>query len=105
LILPFSSISFTTTGTLRELREEYGCSGVVEEALPVNSFIRVHNGETRHWIIIPHIIRVNRDEAKLNEPESMDDIGWFSLDNLPVPLHSGVESDITHYRSTLEKYS
>ncbi len=92
-------------GTLRELREEYGCNGTIEETLPVNSFIRSHNGESRHWIIIPHIIRVNRDEAKLNEPESMDDIGWFTLSNLPSPLHSGVESDIALYHTALKKYS
>lgn len=91
-------------GTLRELQEEYGCTGTIEETLPVNTFLREKADGKRHWIIHPHIVRIEREHAKINEPDSTDDIGWFTLDELPEPLHSGVKSDIELYAQQLKKY-
>jgi len=45
------------------------------------------------------------EEAKLNEPQSMNAIGWFRLDNLPDSMHSGVQADIEMYKEYLQKYS
>jgi ADP-ribose pyrophosphatase YjhB (NUDIX family) len=92
-------------GLMRELREEYGCSGTIEEALPVNSYIRTDGEDKRHWVIIPYIMKVNPEEARLNEPESMDAIGWYRLDALPEPLHSGMKMDMEMYREFLKRYS
>ncbi len=92
-------------GLMRELTEEYGCSGAIDAALPINSYIRGEGEDKRHWIIVPYIVRVDRLQAKLNEPESMDAIGWFTLQDLPDPLHSGVKADIEMYRSYLQKYT
>lgn len=91
-------------GVLREVREEYGCQGIIQEHLPPFSSVRSHEGKTTHWIALPYIILVNRDEVKINEPQSMSEIGWFTLDNFPEPLHSGVKLALGRFKNTLEKY-
>jgi hypothetical protein len=50
-------------------------------------------------------MKVNPEEARLNEPESMDAIGWYRLDALPEPLHSGMKMDMEMYREFLKRYS
>jgi 8-oxo-dGTP diphosphatase len=92
-------------GLMRELKEEYGCSGTIDETLPINSYIRSDGEDKRHWVIIPYIVKVNPEEAGLNEPESMDAIGWYRLDALPEPLHSGMKMDVEMYKEYLKKYS
>ncbi len=89
----------------RELLEEYGCTGIIEEVLPPNSCLREQNGVKTHWLILPYVVKVNRSEVKMNEPESMDEIGWFTLSNLPKPLHSGGAHDIELNFDKLKKYS
>lgn len=75
-------------GVLREVREEYGCKGeILERMLPV-SVLRVQNGVKTHWLALPFIVRVNPLEVKNNEPEKIDEIGWFTFKKLPKPLHS-----------------
>ncbi len=89
----------------RELREEYGCEGEIEEVLPPNSCVTNRpDGTKTHWVILPYIVKVVRSEVKLNEPESMDEIGWFPLSNLPSPLHPGVASDLAQYTNELKKF-
>jgi len=39
-------------GLLRELAEEYGCEGIIEEQLPPLSILRQHEGRTTHWVQI-----------------------------------------------------
>ncbi len=78
-------------GVLREIMEEYGCAGTIEKKLEPVSIIRTQQEKKTHWLAIPFIIKVNKDEVSINEPEAMDDIGWFSLHQLPSPLHSSVE--------------
>lgn len=34
------------------------------------------------------VVLVDPDEVKIGEPDAIDDIGWFELNNLPQPLHS-----------------
>ncbi len=89
----------------RELKEEYGCEGIIEEAAPPKSF-SLDNGERKiHWIILRYFVRVNRDDVKLNEPESMTEIGWFKVNNLPSPLHSGAKTDFENLKDYFKKYS
>lgn len=91
-------------GLKREVGEEYGCDLFIDESLPPTELHREHNGTKTHWITFPHIVRVNPEEAKINEPESMDEIGWFTLDTLPSPLHSGIPLFIEHYQDYFTKY-
>ena len=45
-----------------------------------------------------------KKEVKNNEPEKIEEIGWFFLNNLPEPLHSGFQFTFTTYRKHFEKY-
>lgn len=92
-------------GVRRELMEEYGCIGTVNEVLQPRNLLREHNGVKTHWINFAHILEINPHEAKINEPESMVEIGWFTLDNLPEPLHSGVQPIIELCKEQFAKYS
>jgi len=89
---------------LRELKEEYGCGGVIDQSLPAVTLFRKVGDTKTHWITFPFFVRVSREEARLNEPESMDEIGWFRLRELPRPLHSGVHTILTTHESYFKKY-
>ena len=91
-------------GVLREVREEYGCSGVIEERLHPRSIIREHKGRKTHWLALPYVIRVNPAAVRISEPEYIDEIGWFPLGGLPQPLHTGFAMQLEAYRPILQKY-
>ncbi len=89
---------------LREIKEEYGCRGTIQEQLPAHSVRYMHDGKKRYWLSIPFFVKVNPKEVKNNEPEYIAEIGWFSLDALPKPLHPGFTFTFTNYRNYFEKY-
>ncbi len=74
---------------LREVREEYGCEGMIQKVLPAHSILRNMDRKQTHWLAIPAFVLVDRAQAKLMEPAKFSQLGWFSLDNLPQPLHEG----------------
>jgi len=86
---------------IREVQEEYGCSGKIQKHLPIHSLAREWKGKQTHWLVIPFLILVNPTEAKINEPDKMNEIGWFTLDNLPKPLHTGAQHFLANYRKYL----
>lgn len=90
---------------LKEVMEEYGCMGEIRERLPAYTIFRELNGAKTHWLAIAFFIKVNPAEVKLNEPESMDEIGWFSLGKFPDPLHTGFSLAFNSHKSIFEKYA
>lgn len=86
----------------RELMEEYNCR-TIYDLRPLNSFSLVREQECRrtHWIGFPFAIHIDPSEVRINEPEHIDSIGWFTLDALPDPLHPGVHRVISAYRAQL----
>lgn len=93
------------TALLREIKEEYGCEGIIEEMLPAQSFFQtLSDGMGKHWITLPYIVRVNHEEAKLNEPESMTEIGWYRLNDLPAPLHAATKRELMVLAKYFEKF-
>lgn len=89
---------------LKEVEEEYGCKGVIEGSLPAHDIFREQKGVMTHWVAIPFFVKVNREEVKNNEPHKMAELGWFPLDKLPEPLHSGFAITLEKYREYFEKY-
>lgn len=89
---------------LKEVFEEYGCKGEIQEQLPAHSIFREQDGQKTHWLAIPFFVKVNPSEAKNNEPEKIEEIGWFSLDDLPKPLHTGFNFTFDNYKEYFEKY-
>jgi 8-oxo-dGTP diphosphatase len=73
----------------REIKEEYGCP--VEEMQFIKAYDahrKLDDGTPTHWIALLYAVKVDPKQAKNNEPYKIDDIGWFTLDSLPKPLHS-----------------
>jgi 8-oxo-dGTP diphosphatase len=75
----------------REIKEEYGAD---VSKLQSTGYRDVHrklaDGTPTHWICLMHAAQVDPKQAKNNEPFKIDEIGWFTLDALPEPLHSQV---------------
>lgn len=83
---------------LKEVKEEYGCKGVIQRGIPAHTIIRINNSKKTHWIAFPFFIKVKRSEVQINEPDKIDELGWFRLTSLPKPLHSGFSWTLKHYR-------
>lgn len=90
---------------LREVMEEYGCRGEIQERLPAHDIFRDMDGQKTHWLAIPFFVKVNPSLVRMNEPDKMDEIGWFRLDNLPNPLHTGFQFSFSKFREHFNKYT
>lgn len=90
---------------LREVKEEYGCKGKIQEQLPAHSILRKHDGKMTHWLVIPSFILVDPKKVKIGERHKADKIGWFTLDKLPSPLHTGFQFTLKKYKRYFEKYA
>jgi ADP-ribose pyrophosphatase YjhB (NUDIX family) len=88
----------------KEVWEEYGCSGEIQTQVPAHDIFRDQDGQKTHWVAVPFFIKVNPAEVKINEPSKMSELGWFSLDKLPDPLHSGFAVTLNKYPEYFEKY-
>ena len=72
----------------KEIKEEY-CADVLDyEFLGYRDVHREHNGVKTHWIALDFRVLINKDQVKIGEPHKCDALEWFTLDNLPKPLHS-----------------
>lgn len=89
---------------LREVREEYGCEGKILEQIASRSILRTNNGKPTHWVAVIFIIVVDPTKVKINEPDKIDEIGWFTLDALPEPLHTGLKGTLDWLGARMEKY-
>lgn len=82
----------------REIKEEY-CADVIEHEH--FGFLDVHrtlNGKPTHWVALLYKVLVDPKQVRNGEPHKFDAIDWFSLDELPSPLHS-------QFPAVLKKYS
>ena len=79
----------TVDDTLKkELMEEYCVEPVNYEFLGYADIFREMDGKKTHWLAIEFLVQVDREKVKNGEPHKFDEIGWFTLDNLPTPAHS-----------------
>ena len=92
----------TVENTLRkEIKEEY-CTEVLNfEFLGYRDVRRINNGKPTHWIALDFKVLVDRSKVKNGEPHKFDDLQWFTLDNLPSPLHSQMPNFIKLYEKKL----
>lgn len=94
---------------LKEVQEECGCNAIIEEQLPAITLLRKSSeGMQTHWIVAPFILLIdstNIKKVKIGDPEKIAEMGWFTFNNLPSPLHSGFQKTTKLYRSTFKKYS
>jgi 8-oxo-dGTP diphosphatase len=72
----------------REVKEEFGVDALEIKLLNSYEVLRINNGVPTHWMAFTHSVLVNPDLVLNNEPVRTDEIGWFTSQNLPSPLHS-----------------
>lgn len=74
----------------REIMEECGAHPLKIDFINYFDALRTMNGRLTHWVGLGFAVKVDAQEVHINEPEMIDDSGWFNIDNLPSPLHSQV---------------
>ena len=85
----------------REIKEEY-CTDVLGfEFLGFRDVHRDNNGTKTHWIGLDFKVHVDRTKAAIGEPHKADEIGWFTLDKLPTPVHSQFPKFLEQYKDKL----
>lgn len=93
---------------LKEIQEEYCCDAKIQEQLPAITLLRESPQQMRtHWLIIPFILfidKANQKKVQIGDKEKMEEIGWFTFDMLPQPMHSGFVKTISLYKSRFLKY-
>lgn len=73
----------------REIKEEYGVNPTSLKFIKVyDAHRQLDDGTPTHWLAVLYAAQVDPKKAKNNEPYKIDEIGWFTIDNLPSPLHS-----------------
>lgn len=89
---------------LKEVLEEYGASGKIIGRIDPCSILRNFDGINTHWLAVPFFVQVSAEEVKNNEPEKIEEIGWFALDDLPSPLHSGFSYSLENFKDHFKKF-
>lgn len=88
-------------GLFREIGEEFGSEPIKYSFMGFDEVFREHNGQRTHWLGFRYKVLLNRDEVINGEPEKHDEMGWFTLDDLPSPLHSQLASQLIKYHDIL----
>ncbi len=99
------SIEFgdTAENTLKkEIKEEY-CTDVLSyEFLGYRDVHREHGGRKTHWVVLDFKVLVDRSQAKNGEPHKLDAVDWFTLENLPSPVHSQFPNFLNLYKDKIK---
>lgn len=82
----------------REVREEYLADAHDITFCGVHNVLRDNNGTPTHWVALTFAVRVDPAEVGIGEPEKVDELGWFTMDALPAPLHSAIGKDFAAVR-------
>ena len=92
----------TVENTLKkEIKEEY-CTDVLDfEFLGYRDVHREHVGKQTHWIGLDFKVLVDREKVANGEPHKFEALEWFSLANLPTPLHSQFPHFLELYKDRL----
>jgi 8-oxo-dGTP diphosphatase len=85
----------------KEIMEEY-CTTIKDiEFLGYREMHREHDGQKTHWIGLDFKVLIDREKVAIGEPHKMEEIGWFTLDNLPDPMHSQAPFFLEKYKEKL----
>lgn len=88
-------------GLKREIKEEFGAIPKSFEFLGFRDVHREHEGKKTHWITLDFKVLLDPSEVKNNEPHKIEEIGWFSLQDFPSPLHSQFPAFLEQYSEKL----
>ena len=84
----------------REIKEELGID--IEIIRVLHTTDEILERDKQHWVPTTFLVKVKRNQVlKILEPEKCDEIGWFSLDNLPSPISYITSLDLKEYKRHL----
>lgn len=89
------------TNLRNEVAEEYATDILSFEFLGFRDVHRELNGKKTHWVALDFKVLVDPLKATNGEPHKFDEIGWFTLDSLPSPLHSQLPNFLKLYAKKL----
>lgn len=72
----------------REIIEEFGDEPRDIQRLGLLNVLREHEGTPTHWVSICYAARLDPQRVRIGEPEKIDEMAWFTPDNLPSPEHT-----------------
>jgi len=84
-----------------EIQEEYNAKVLDFEFLGFRDVHRSHNGKPTHWIALDYKVLIDPEGVKINEPRKFGDLDWFTMDNLPQPVHSQLPEFLEKYQKKL----
>ncbi|KKW19274.1 MAG: NUDIX hydrolase [Parcubacteria group bacterium GW2011_GWA2_51_10] len=85
----------------REILEEYGARVLDYEFLGYRDVHRTNDGRPTHWIALDFKVLIDPSHVRNGEPEKFDALEWFSVNNLPAPLHSQFPAFLELYKNRL----
>ena len=85
----------------REIKEEYNAEVLDSEFLGFRDVHREREEKPTHWIALDFKVKINPAGVKNNEPHKFNELGWFTLNNLPSPLHSQLPVFFEKYKNRL----
>jgi 8-oxo-dGTP diphosphatase len=87
---------------IKEIQEEYNATPLKIEFLGYRDVFRtLSDGRSTHWLSLDFAAKLDPGNTRINEPEKFDDSGWFTLDELPAPLHSQIARTLKKYEARL----
>lgn len=90
----------------REIKEEYQTDVIESKFLGFRDALRIdEKGNKTHWVALDFKVLINEKKVKNGDPKSHEEIGWFSLDNLPAPLHSQFPDFLKRYKKFFAEFS
>ncbi len=85
----------------KEIKEEY-CTDVLEyEFLGYRDVHREQGGQKTHWVALDFKVLIDRSKVKNGEPHKFEKLAWYTLDNLPSPLHSQLPNFLALHKDKL----
>ena len=86
------------TAVRREIKEEY-CTDVADlKFLTTTNVLRKNGEESTHWVALIFAAEVIPEQVRIGESGAMEEIRWFTEENLPTPLHSQFHRHFAYVR-------
>lgn len=85
----------------REVTEECGTEPVKVEYLGFREVFREQDGVKSHYISFDFKVELDREKVRNMEPEKSLELKWFTLDQIPTPMHSQLPFFLEKYKDIL----
>ncbi len=85
----------------KEIKEEYGANIIDFEFLGYRDIKRQDHEVKTHWLALDFKVLVDPSTVINGEPHKFDEVGWFTLNRLPSPVHSQMELFLNKYKNKL----